>query len=287
MKLFLGLVLTTVLAFALQAEIPMKSGETVAFMGDSITDMGNWKPGGYLHLVADGLQREGIKINILPAGRGGNRSTQMLARVDADVIAKKPDWMFLSCGVNDVWHGDNGVKLPDYERSMRAIAEKVLAAKIKLIILSPTLIYEEPNSQPNVRMEPYIAALKKIAADNNVLYVDLNTRMRNEIATYPPAMRKLERNVLTTDGVHMNATGNQMMAESILLALGVPQEKVDAARKEWNTLPDAMFLNVKCPMSATEYSALRERANKENLSTQKYLEKEMLRRFKELLQEKP
>lgn len=27
----------------------------------------------------------------------------MLARLDASVISKDPDWMLLSCGVNDVW----------------------------------------------------------------------------------------------------------------------------------------------------------------------------------------
>ncbi len=28
----------------------------------------------------------------------------MLARLDEAVISKKPQWMTLSCGVNDVWH---------------------------------------------------------------------------------------------------------------------------------------------------------------------------------------
>jgi hypothetical protein len=30
--------------------------------------------------------------------------TILLARLDAEVISKKPQWMTLSCGVNDVWH---------------------------------------------------------------------------------------------------------------------------------------------------------------------------------------
>jgi len=71
--------------------IIIKDGQKVAFMGDSITDMG-WKvPGGYVQLVTAGLQTLGIKIVPIPAGIGGNTSVNMLARLDRDVLSKKPD----------------------------------------------------------------------------------------------------------------------------------------------------------------------------------------------------
>ena len=43
------------------------------------------------------------------------------ARLDRDVISKKPDWMTLSCGVNDVWHGKRGVNLEDYKKNIASI----------------------------------------------------------------------------------------------------------------------------------------------------------------------
>ena len=245
--------------------------------------MGNWKPGGYLHLVADGLRREGIEITVLPAGHGGDRSTQMLARVETDVIAKHPDWMLLSCGVNDVWHGARGVPLPEYERNIRELVRKVRAAGIKVMILTPTLIYEEFESEPNRRLQPYLAFLKQLAAEEGLLLADLNTLMREEIAQYPAAQRKLERNVLTGDGVHMNAVGNQMMAEGILRAFGVPAERVKLARAQWDQLPDSMFFTVRAYLSADEFRALREKANREGLSTQKLLDREVKKLVGELL----
>lgn len=270
-------------AWSLTAEVAVKNGETIAFLGDSITDMGNWKPGGYLHLVADGLRREGIEITVLPAGHGGDRSTQMLARVETDVIAKHPDWMLLSCGVNDVWHGARGVPLPEYERNIRELVRKVRAAGIKVMILTPTLIYEEFESEPNRRLQPYLAFLKQLAAEEGLLLADLNTLMREEIAQYPAAQRKLERNVLTGDGVHMNAVGNQMMAEGILRAFGVPAERVKLARAQWDQLPDSMFFTVRAYLSADEFRALREKANREGLSTQKLLDREVKKLVGELL----
>jgi len=48
----------------------------------------------------------------------------MLARVDNDVIAKKPDWMKLNCGVNDVRHGTKGVPLDEYQKNITEIVIK-------------------------------------------------------------------------------------------------------------------------------------------------------------------
>ena len=40
----------------------------------------------------------------IPEGILGHKSTDMRIRPDRDVIKKSPDWMLLSCGVNDVGH---------------------------------------------------------------------------------------------------------------------------------------------------------------------------------------
>src|SRR5688572_15438237 len=99
------------------AEIAVKSGEKVAFLGDSITQ-GGWNSAkGYVKLAAAGLQANGIEIEVVPAGISGHKSNQMLARLEKDVLSKSPQWMTLSCGVNDVWHGAKGVPLEDYKKN--------------------------------------------------------------------------------------------------------------------------------------------------------------------------
>jgi lysophospholipase L1-like esterase len=102
----------------------VKDGEKIAFMGDSITQFGNVNAGGYVNLIMDGLKRAGVKKLVkIPAGVSGNKSNQMLARLQRDVLDKKPDWMLLSCGVNDVGHGKNGVELEPYKKNISEIAE--------------------------------------------------------------------------------------------------------------------------------------------------------------------
>src|SRR5208283_3105429 len=87
------------------AEILVKTSEKVAFLGDSITAQGWGDPAGYIRLVVAGLAANGVEVVPVPAGVGGHKSNDMLARLDNDVLSKKPQWMTLSCGVNDVWHG--------------------------------------------------------------------------------------------------------------------------------------------------------------------------------------
>jgi len=69
------------------AEVIVKQGEKIAFLGDSITAQGWTNPHGYVRLVVAGFEANGVKVVPLPAGVGGNRSNDMLARLQRDVLA--------------------------------------------------------------------------------------------------------------------------------------------------------------------------------------------------------
>ena len=56
------------------AEIAVKSGEKIAFLGDSITQGGWSNPAGYVRLVIAGLEANGIKAEPVPAGISGHKS---------------------------------------------------------------------------------------------------------------------------------------------------------------------------------------------------------------------
>src|SRR5471032_2128146 len=92
----LVLAFVSIVATPLRAELLVKDGQKVAFLGDSLTAHGWELPGGYLHLVVAGLAVEGVKIVPIPAGAGGNTSNDMLARLDVSVLSQKPGWMTLS-----------------------------------------------------------------------------------------------------------------------------------------------------------------------------------------------
>jgi lysophospholipase L1-like esterase len=214
---------------ALAAELQVKDGQKIAFMGDSIT-AGGAKPKGYVSLTIKGLEANGVKATAIPAGISGHKSNQMLARLENDVLSKKPDWMTLSCGVNDVWHGARGVSLEDYKVNITKIVDQCQAAGVKVMILTATMIKETQTNELNQKLVPYNEFLRTLATEKKCLLADLNADMQAAIAKAGPDKKG---NILTGDGVHMNPAGNEMMALGVLKAFGLSEEQLQKAQKSW------------------------------------------------------
>ena len=79
-------------AWGKDATLAVKEGDKIAFLGDSIT-AGGVRKFGYVTLVMQALNNQGLMLTHVPAGISGHKSSNMLARVDKDVISKKPHWM--------------------------------------------------------------------------------------------------------------------------------------------------------------------------------------------------
>ncbi|WP_395749127.1 SGNH/GDSL hydrolase family protein [Prosthecobacter sp.] len=234
------------------AEIAVKSGDKIAFLGDSITAGGWGNPAGYVRLVIAGLEANGVKAEAVPAGISGHKSDQMLARLDKDVLSKKPQWMTLSCGVNDVWHGPRGVPLDDamaksgtyddkvatrgtYKNNITAIIDQAQAAGVKPVMLTATVIHENLASKENGLLAPYNAFLCELAKEKKIPLADLNAMFQDRIK----AENKPNEKVLTSDGVHMNVEGNKLMAVGVLQALGLNAAELDKAKAAWAPLETA------------------------------------------------
>jgi lysophospholipase L1-like esterase len=221
------------LAASARAEFLVKSGEKIAFLGDSITQGGWSSPKGYVKLVVAGLKANDIEIDPVPAGISGHKSNDMLNRLEKDVLSKNPQWMTLSCGVNDVWHGAKGVPLDDYKKNIREIVEKALAAKVNVLVLTATVIHENLDSPENQKLEAYNAFLRDLAKEKSLPLADLNARFHKRIkeANTP------DKKVLTSDGVHMNPEGNRVMAEGVLRGFGLNDAQVKKAQEAWDQEP--------------------------------------------------
>jgi len=234
-----------------KSKLVIKKGDKIAFMGDSITANGNRKKG-YIRLVMETLNKEGLNVTHIPAGKSGHKSNNMLARLDNDVINKRPQWMTLSCGVNDVWHFKlklgkrtfEGVPLKEYKKNITAIIDKAQKAKIKVLILTSTMIGEDQSSDLNQNLVPYNEFLREIAKEKKCLIADLNKDMQEALKKIPDVKGRAKmfgdsqykrdiKNKLTSDGCHMNAKGNMMMAKGILRAFGLSEDKITSAEKFW------------------------------------------------------
>jgi len=255
MRAFLLLSIVNLLVLLpLHAGTPLvNNGETVAFLGDSITEQGAESPSGYVRLVGSGLAANGIQIKIIPAGIGGDKSNQMIARLEKDVLGKKPDWMTLSCGVNDVWKGAKGVSLEEYKTNITSILDRCQKVGVKVMILTATQISPHLDSPANIQLASYNDFLRKTAKDRGLPIADVSNKMASEQAARKAAGRTTP---LTVDGVHMNHIGNQMMAAEVLQAFGLTDAQIAAAVQNWRSQPDAVHLKPVLKLSLPEMEAL-------------------------------
>ncbi|MEI8309310.1 MAG: GDSL-type esterase/lipase family protein [Verrucomicrobiota bacterium] len=278
----LSLVLTTLAVPILGAAPLVKSGETVAFLGDSITQFGAQAPGGYVRLVQSGFAANDIAINIVPAGVSGNKSNQMLERLESSVLEKKPAWMTLSCGVNDVWHSKNGrgIGLEDYKKNITEIVDRAEKSGVKVVILTSTLIGPKTDDELNQKAVPYNAFLRELAASHNLPLADLSAEMIKQQDMRKPNGANKQ---LTGDGVHMNYLGNIMMAEGVLRAFGLEESQLMKARQKWDAIPDAVTVVPKIPLSLPEMAALEALADADKKPVDLYISEKLAQSLRELL----
>lgn len=268
-----------------QAEIPVKPGDKVAFLGDSITQAGQGSPGGYVQLIGSGLAANGVKIEIIGAGISGHKSNQMLDRLERDVLAKKPQWMTLSCGVNDVWHGDKGVPLEDYKKNITSIVDKAQAAGIKVVILTSTMIGEDQANPNNQKLISYNEFLRDLAKEKKCLFADLNGEMQAALAAAVKAQAKPgnKGNLLTSDGVHMAFAGNQMMALGVLKGLGLNAAELAKAGNGWLDIPNTANAAAKMNLTQRQAQQLEKLAAARNTSVDTLLNEEFTKLVNSLL----
>lgn len=189
----------------------------IIFFGDSITEAGV-REGGYVDI----LKRSDPDSEYLGAGIGGNKIYDLFFRLDADVIAKRPDVVVIFIGVNDVWHKQSHQTGTDPDRFVRfyeAIIDKLQASSIEVIVCTPAVIGEKIDfSNPqDGDLNSYSTLIREIADRKACKLVDIRQGFLNYNREHNPGNK--ESGILTTDRVHLNATGNRLVAELMRSAL--------------------------------------------------------------------
>lgn len=218
-----------------QTPTPLNGTEKIVVLGDSITQAGG-QYGGYVWLLRQYLTTlyPQQSIEIIPSGVSGNKSLDLEARFNQDVLSQKPDLVIINVGINDVMQSFNSSSseekdvspLDIYRQKLNAMVKSARARNMQVMLLSPTIIYEDLNSRENIRMVEYINAMRDVAAQNQAQFLDLHTPFRHIIMTYQRYGGR-SQNILTRDGIHPNLAGHQIMTYTLLRGLGVPEADIE------------------------------------------------------------
>lgn len=212
--------LSTIALFGIMVAFKQDNPKKIIFFGDSITQAGV-NAGGYITKMKESLEKQGIKdkFQLIGAGIGGNKVYDLYLRMEDDVLSQKPDVVVIYVGVNDVWHKASygtGSDPDKFERFYVALIKKFQSNGIKVICCTPACIGERTDfsNQQDGDLNRYSQIIRDIAAKYDCPIADL----RKEFLAYnlKNNPQNKESGILTTDRVHLNDAGNQLVADALL-----------------------------------------------------------------------
>ena len=187
---------------------------TIVAMGDSTTaGTPGWKsraeapPGGTgdeTSQYAWWLMQAHPAWNVINQGINGERSDQILARFDRDVLEQRPNIVVIIAGVNDVYQGRPASQVIEQLRQMYGRARE---AGIP-VVAGSIVPYNTATPEQNARMREINEWIRATAAaDPDIAFVD--TRAAVAAADDP------DRLFESPDGLHPSPTGYRRRADAI------------------------------------------------------------------------
>jgi lysophospholipase L1-like esterase len=205
----------------------LRSGEKLLFVGDSITACmrESVEPplgAGYVQLVHMLLATRYPELDVEFVNRGvdGNTILDLERRWDRDVIAEKPDWLFVMIGTNDVIYrhlegmGTRAVSDEAYEQACERLIERTRAAlDCRIVLLEPAPLQQEPHAPSHVPMRQLIQRVRSVGSRRGLDVVEIFERAFDTFTRGP-------RKRWFVDCPHLTIAGQTVLAMAVLDYLG-------------------------------------------------------------------
>ncbi len=202
------------LAPLLGVQAKLEAGEplTIVALGSSSTEgAGASSPQAAYPNRLEALLRHklpGVELNVVNAGKSGETSQEMLARLEADVLAHDPELVIWQAGGNEVLLGRD----PEgFLTLMRQGLRRLRAAGIEIVLMDNQQAPRILGAPAHARFE---AAMRALAEEERVpLFARSRLMRRWQEAGLP------QGEVIAPDGLHHNDRGYACLAEALAAAL--------------------------------------------------------------------
>ena len=197
----------------LRAKLAARAPVAVAFLGGSITK--NAGEGGFINEVAAWIEAQaaGVHVETINAGIGNTGSDIGAKRIDADVLAHKPDVVFVEFAVND---GDRECTA-DMERIVRKT--RLANPQTDIVFLYAVMDWTLPRLESG-RWPPSVIRHEKVAAHYGIPTIALGFEAARKIRLGEWAWKNF-----SSDACHPTADGyasyNRDLAAALPLLLAV------------------------------------------------------------------
>ncbi len=211
------------------SDFVFQDGQTVVFIGDSITDCGrrgDQAPfgSGYVKIAIDLITARYPERNIthFNEGIGGNTVLDLHNRWSDDLLSHKPDWVSVKIGINDLHRtlGQPDVLPPEkYEQLYREILQSTRDnTDARLVLIDPFYISTETDT--NVQqghvlsmLTGYLNVVDKLAQEFDALHVYTHQKFQEQLRYRSP-------DAFCPEPVHPYLSGHVIIALALLETLG-------------------------------------------------------------------
>ncbi|MCB9899600.1 MAG: SGNH/GDSL hydrolase family protein [Planctomycetes bacterium] len=204
-----------------------RSGETLLFIGDSITECMRQTVApplgaGYVqftHLMLAARHPE-LELTFVNHGVDGETVLDLERRWERDALQPDPDWLFVMIGVNDVLYrhvGDNAARAVD-DATYRTTLERLVAraqhdTRARVVLLEPTPLEQDLASPSHAMMRRVVELVHDVGRAREVAVVPVYERLFAAMAA-SPARRWM------VDVPHPDLCGQAVIALALLEHLG-------------------------------------------------------------------
>jgi lysophospholipase L1-like esterase len=197
-------------------QVQLKKGDQIIFFGDSLTALAIKDPNvpegkGYVPLVRAALKDAGVEVDAVATG--GHKVTDLLKRVDQDVLAKKPTMVVIQIGVNDA---SAGVTPELFKAQLAELIDRLQKGGAQVIQCTCTCRIEgyDPHNPMDKKLDALAEVARLIAREKQLPLVDLRKAFIEYWKTNNPENKP--RGFLTYDGNHWTEAGHQYVAEQMM-----------------------------------------------------------------------
>ncbi|QWX84983.1 hypothetical protein H0I23_04925 [Cellulophaga sp. HaHaR_3_176] len=172
-----------------------------------------------------------VKSQVINAGVSGNTSSNLLNRLEHDVLEQQPNVVIIMVGTNDMLNSKKMISYSTYEENLSTLIKAIKNRSSKVLLVAPptvdsTYLFERHDRKlfrelPNVKLDTVRSVMIRLANEFNVDFVDVYQEFVN--LHLPQHNEDLvirnEKNSDRKDGVHLTALGYKMLTQSIFTAL--------------------------------------------------------------------
>ncbi len=200
----------------------IRSGATVLFQGDSITDAGRdyWDLGdlgaGYAAMVAEWFSAKHPKADVVFLNRGvsADRIRDLKERWQEDCLSLKPDVVSILVGINDAFGGlfwNEPASVESFEADYVSILELTRGnLDAQLVLMEPFLLPVSKEVMPLMEdVDLRIRVVGKLAKEFGAVLVPLGS-------IFAEAAKRAAPEFWSLDGVHPTQAGHELIARSWL-----------------------------------------------------------------------